>query len=117
MVDVEPIQDWLKTLDRDSLQQIDAAVRLLEKQGPSLGRPLVDSIRYSTIHNLKELRPGSSGATEIRILFAFDSRRAAIMLVGGDKRGQWERWYRKNIPLAEARWKLHEVTIARKEGN
>ena len=54
----------------------------------------------SSIHsakNLKELRPGSSGRSEVRVLFAFDPARRAIMLVAGDKAGNWQRWYRKNI--------------------
>ncbi|MDE2408775.1 MAG: type II toxin-antitoxin system RelE/ParE family toxin, partial [Actinomycetales bacterium] len=75
--------------------------------GPKLGRPLVDSIAGSTIHNMKELRPGSSGSTEIRVLFVFDAKRQAVLLVGGDKSNDYVRWYRKNIPLAEARFALY----------
>jgi hypothetical protein len=50
---------------------------------------------------LKELRPGSKGRSEIRIIFAFDPDRSALLLLGGDKAGSWDRWYRDNIPLAE----------------
>jgi hypothetical protein len=50
---------------------------------------------------MKELRPGSSGRSELRILFAFDPERSAIMLIAGDKAGNWSRWYRKNIPRAD----------------
>ena len=50
---------------------------------------------------MKELRPGSSGRSELRILFAFDPKRAAIMLIAGNKAGNWVRWYKKNIPLAD----------------
>jgi len=53
------------------------------------------------IHHLKELRPGSAGRSEIRVLFAFDPTRSALLLLGGDKAGNWQRWYRANIPLAE----------------
>ncbi|WP_078603392.1 type II toxin-antitoxin system RelE/ParE family toxin [Streptomyces sp. NRRL S-455] len=49
----------------------------------------------------KELRPGSGGRSEIRIIFAFDPTRSALLLLGGDKAGNWDRWYRDNIPLAE----------------
>src|SRR5260221_1923960 len=52
-------------------------------------------------HHLKELRPGSRGRSEIRIIFAFDPARSALLLLGGDKAGNWERWYRDNIPQAE----------------
>lgn len=100
-VDISLIVDWLKTLDRDSREQVVAAIELLEAHGPQLGRPLVDTVRASRHRNMKELRPGSSGRSELRILFAFDPKRAAIMLVAGDKAGNWTRWYRKNIPLAD----------------
>ncbi len=65
-------------------------------------RPSAD--RWSTgsrIHHLKELRPGSRGRSEIRIIFAFDLARSALLLLGGDKAGNWQRWYRDNIPIAE----------------
>jgi hypothetical protein len=61
----------------------------------------VDRIQGSRIHHLKELRPGSGGRSEIRVLFAFDPARTALLLLGGDKAGNWKRWYRENIPLAE----------------
>ncbi|BCJ42859.1 hypothetical protein GCM10010168_04010 [Actinoplanes ianthinogenes] len=51
---------------------------------------------------MKELRPGSSGSSEVRILFAFDPWRSAILLIGGDKSGNWSGWYRQAIPAAEA---------------
>ena len=73
----------------------------LREEGPSLGRPLVDRLKGTRIHHLKELRPGSKGRSEIRIIFAFDPTRSALLLLGGDKAGNWERWYRANIPLAE----------------
>jgi hypothetical protein len=50
---------------------------------------------------MKELRPGSSGRSELRILFAFDPQRSAILLIAGNKAGNWIRWYKKNIPLAD----------------
>jgi hypothetical protein len=74
---------------------------MLERSGPGQGRPLVDSITASRITNMKELRPPSSGTSEIRILFVFDPWRSAILLVAGDKSGQWSRWYRQAIPEAE----------------
>ncbi|MGW4420897.1 type II toxin-antitoxin system RelE/ParE family toxin [Streptosporangium sp. NPDC004631] len=58
-------------------------------------------IKGSGLHRLKELRLGSRGRSEIRIIFAFDPTRSALLLLGGDKAGNWERWYRDNIPLAE----------------
>lgn len=77
------------------------AVAALREEGPTLGRPLVDRLKGSFLHHLKELRPGSRGRSEIRIIFAFDPTRSALLLLGGDKAGNWERWYKENIPLAE----------------
>lgn len=56
---------------------------------------------------MKELRPGSSGSSEIRMIFAFDPIREAIFLVAGDKSGQWREWYRRAIPLADSRFEEH----------
>lgn len=67
--------DWarqLRKLDRDSSRQVGAAVELLKQHGPSVKRPLVGEITTSKIKNMKELRPGSTGRSEIRILFVFD---------------------------------------------
>jgi Uncharacterized protein conserved in bacteria len=67
-------------------------VAALREEGPTLGRPLVDRLNGSPLHHLKELRPGPRGRSEIRIIFAFDPTRAALLLLGGDKAGNWERW-------------------------
>jgi hypothetical protein len=56
---------------------------------------------------LKELRPASAGTSEIRILFAFDPVRRALLLVSGDKSGNWKGWYDLNIPIAEQRFRRH----------
>ncbi len=94
---------WFSNLikeDLDSAIQVAQAVAALREEGPTLGRPLVDRLKGSSLHHLKELRPGSRGRSEMRIIFAFDPTRAALLLLGGDKAGDWERWYKKNVPLA-----------------
>ena len=63
----------------------------------------------------KELRPGSSGTSEIRILFAFDPARQAILLVAGDKAGNWRRWYVDNIPVADDRFDEHLTELKERE--
>jgi hypothetical protein len=68
---------------------------------------LVDRLKGPQVHHLKELRPGSRGRSEIRTIFAFDPIRAALLLLGGDKAGNWERWYRDNIPRAERLYIAH----------
>jgi hypothetical protein len=96
--------EWFTALikeDLGSAVQVAQAVAALREEGPMLGRPLVDRLKGATIHHLKELRPGSRGRSEIRIIFAFDPARSALLLLGGDKAGNWQRWYRDNIPLAE----------------
>ena len=64
-------------------------------------------VRGSELPHLKELRPGSTGDTEVRILFAFDPVRRAVLLVGGDKSADWRGWYARAIPLAEDRYREH----------
>jgi hypothetical protein len=95
---------WFTALIKEDLAsavQVAQAVAALREEGPALGRPLVDRVQGSRVHHLKELRPGSAGRSEIRVLFAFDPTRSALLLLGGDKAGNWQRWYRQNIPIAE----------------
>jgi hypothetical protein len=86
---------WYDTLSARQRGTVDEAVDTLAERGPGLGRPLVDTLRTDTLPNLKELRIRS-----IRILFVFDPRRVAILLVAGDKAGEWEAWYDRMIPEA-----------------
>ena len=86
---LEEVETWLLDLDDDSYDQVAAAIDKLAEDGPTLGRPLVDKIKGSRQHNLKELRPGSSGTSEVRILFVFDPERRAVLLAAGDKSGNW----------------------------
>ncbi len=95
---------WFTALIKEDLGsaiQVAQAVAALREEGPTLGRPLVDWLKGARIHHMKELRPGSRGRSEIKIIFAFDPARSALLLLGGDKAGNWQRWYRDNIPLAE----------------
>lgn len=66
---------------------------------------------------MKELRPGSTGRTEIRVLFGFDRERMAILLVGGDKSGNWTTWYEVNIPIADDRFDEHQAAIEAKRSS
>jgi len=91
-----------------------ATIRVLRDIGPTLGRPLVDTVVGSRHANMKELRPGSTGRTEIRLLFAFDLDRRAIVLVGGDKSDDWRGWYVENIPIADERFDEHQAAIEKR---
>lgn len=90
-----------------------AAVEILKDSGPSLGRPLVDTIKGSRHSNMKELRPGATGT--LRVLFAFDPRRHAILLIGGDKTGRWQEWYDEILPVADDLYDAH-LQALRDEG-
>ena len=77
-------------------------VYLLQQFGPQLGRPHADTLKGSRIANLKELRAKTS-VHALRVLYYFDERRHAILLVGGDKKGKNEKFfYKKLIEEAEA---------------
>ncbi len=105
LVMTRQVRDWLHALrtgDPVTRRLVSQAIDQLLDEGPQLGRPLVDRIAGSRLHNLKELRPGSSGSSEVRILFIFDPVRNAVLLIAGDKSGRWTQWYREAIPMAEA---------------
>ena len=104
--------DWAMGLEQDDAEALLAAVRVLRDAGPTLGRPLVDTVAGSRHSNMKELRPGSTGRTEVRVLFAFDRSRKAILLVGGDKSDDWKGWYRRNISIADERFDDHQAALA-----
>lgn len=99
---VNEVLEWIDQLDGATHARVVQAIEALAAGGPALGRPLVDTITGSRIQNLKELRPGT-----VRILFAFDPWRSSILLVAGDKRGQWRAWYQSAIPLAEQRYEIY----------
>ena len=109
-IDYSFIEDWLDKQDAQTIQHMEVVLNVLCEQGPNLGRPLVDRIKGSRIHNLKELRIVTEGRGEYRILFVFDPDRRAVLLVAGDKsKGKnnsliWFGWYRKAVTLAERRY-------------
>lgn len=92
-------------------------VGVIERMGPAVGRPYVDRIHQSRYRNMKELRC----ARGIRILFAFDSRRIAVLLVGGNKSGRddtspnWNKWYDKFVPVADRLMDTHLENLKRKD--
>ena len=103
------VQRWLRRLDADRRAEVKGAMTRVASGGWTLGRPRVDRIHGSRVHKLKEVRVGRG----IRILFAFDSNRDAVMLTGGDKTGDWERWYRRHIERAEHLYLDHERRIGK----
>ena len=84
-----------------------ALTRVLQRFGPSLGRPRVDTLKGSRHANMKELRFDAADGVW-RVVFAFDPKRRAILLVAGDKSGGSEkRFYRELIRKADARFDAH----------
>ena len=106
----DEILAWLTQLDDDAKEAIYKNLLILKHIGPSLGRPRVDSIKQGKYKNMKELRVKNK-KRQFRILFAFDPDRKAILLVGGDKRGD-KRFYQRLIPIAD---KLYENYLEKKE--
>ncbi len=108
----DEVDSWLCRLeetDPESYVQVNQAIMILAVNGPAEGRPMVDRVHGSVLHNLKELRPGSSGRSELRVLFMFDPWRSAILLVAGNKAGDWGGWYERCIPTAE---KLYDTYLS-----
>ncbi len=97
--------EWWNGLTAEAQDDIAAGVGLLQQQGPALGRPHVGAIRNSRHANMKELIV-QHGGNPYRVLFAFDPRRCAILLIGGDKTGD-DHWYEHMVPLADRLYDEH----------
>ncbi|MDN4036877.1 type II toxin-antitoxin system RelE/ParE family toxin [Massilia sp. YIM B02443] len=105
---------WWDALTEFEQESIDASVRLLEERGPHLGFPHTSGIVGSRHSHMRELRVRHEGRP-YRILYAFDPRRSAILLLGGDKTGD-NRWYEVNIPIADKLYDKH-IEILTREGH
>lgn len=97
--------DWWNMLNEKERIDVTASVGLLEQCGPNLKFPHASGIEDSKHSHMRELRIQHCGKP-YRILYAFDPRRCAILLIGGDKTGD-ERWYDKNIPIADCLYDEH----------
>jgi len=105
LIYVDEFALWLDNQPEPLQNETLAYLEMLKERGPQLGRPYVDTLKGSSIANLKELRFDFERAP-IRILFAFDPKRQAVILLGGNKQGD-KRWYGTNIPIAEKRFYKH----------
>ena len=97
--------EWWDALDEEAQISINAVVLVLERVGPALTRPYADTVKGSRHPNMRELRIQHQGRP-FRLLYAFDPRRTAIILVGGDKGGD-DRWYGVYIPIADKLYDEH----------
>ena len=102
MVEIEftdEFERWWETLDAETQDSIAFAVRLLEEKGTNLRSPHSSGINGSRHGRMRELRVQHQGQP-YRILYAFDPRKVAVLLLGGDKTGN-DRWNEENVPTAD----------------
>lgn len=109
----DELGEWWVNLSEAEQESIDSSVRLLEEKGPNLGFPHTSGIEGSKHTHMRELRVQHEGRP-YRVLYAFDPRRCAILLLGGDKTGD-DRWYDVHVPIADKLYDTHIETL-RKEG-
>lgn len=114
------VREWLRALreaDVNTYRSVNVAIDMLAETGPGLGRPLVDSLHGSAVKNFKELRPRSGRDVAVRVVFVFDPWSQAVLLVAGNKAGDWSRWYKTAIPAAETAYESWlAVERKRREG-
>jgi hypothetical protein len=92
-------------LDAPEQKSVGRVVDMLEEAGPALKFPFSSGIAGSTFPHMRELRIQHEGRP-YRVLYAFDPRRCALLLLGGDKTGD-NRWYDRMIPKADALYERH----------
>jgi len=109
----DELGQWWAELTQAEQESVAAAVGLLEAQGPHLGFPHTSSIEQSKHSHMRELRIQHEGRP-YRLLYAFDPRRCAILLLGGDKTGD-KRWYDVTVPRADKLYDMH-IEMLKKEG-
>jgi len=102
---------WWDSLSEAQQESVDASVRLPEEHGPHLPFPHSSGVSQSRHGHMRELRIQHRGRP-IRVLYAFDPRRTAILLVGGDKTGD-DRWYEVSVPLADQLYTQHLMELKR----
>jgi len=101
---------WWESLTIDEQEDVAIVVLLLEQSGPTLGFPRSSAVRSSRHAHMRELRVQHAGRP-YRVLYAFDPRRVAILLIGGDKTGD-NRWYERFVPVADRLYDEHLEEIS-----
>ncbi|WP_368904576.1 type II toxin-antitoxin system RelE/ParE family toxin [Taklimakanibacter lacteus] len=102
-----------ETLTEAEQISIAAHVRKLEQRGPNLPFPYSSGVTGSRHAHMRELRV-QSGGRPLRVFYAFDPRRMAILLIGGDKTGD-KRFYHRMIPIADALYDIHLVELEKEK--
>jgi hypothetical protein len=101
-------------LTEAEMEDVEAAVELLEQFGPILPFPHSSDVKSSRHGQMRELRIQHEGRP-YRVLYAFDPRRCAVLLIGGEKTGLGDRWYERYVPIADQLYDTYLDEI-RKEG-
>jgi hypothetical protein len=101
----DEFEAWWDSLAEEEQEEVRASVRLLQDFGPSLKYPHSTGIVQSVYSHMRELRT-QCGGRPLRSLYAFDPRRTAILLIGGDKTGN-DRWYDEFVPKADQIYARH----------
>jgi len=109
----DEFEEWWNQLTEAEQESVEASVGLLEERGPNLRFPHSSGIETSRHEHMRELRTQHEGRP-YRTLYAFDPRRTAILLIGGDKTGNG-RWYDEYVPIADDLYDAHLKEL-RKEG-
>ena len=109
----DEFEQWWVTLTEAEQVDVAATVTLLQQKGPQLPFPHSSGINNSKHSHMRELRTQHQGRP-YRTLYAFDPRRSAILLLGGDKTGD-DDWYDKNIPIADRLYDDH-LALLKNEG-
>ena len=104
---------WWAGLEEGQQDDVAAVVELLLEHGPRLPFPYSSGVEGSRHSHIRELRI-QSGGSPIRVFYAFDPRRSAILLIGGDKTGN-DRFYKQYVPLADKLYDEHLEEL-REEG-
>jgi hypothetical protein len=95
----DEFENWWLSLSESEQESVSAVVELVAVEGHQLRFPFSSGIKGLRHRHMRELRVQHAGRP-FRVLYAFDPRRAAILLIGGDKTGN-DRWYEQVIPLAD----------------
>lgn len=110
----EVFDEWFTDLKQDAQVEIIAKVNLLKLLGPQLKRPHADTLKGSKHANMKELRADTTDQV-LRVAFAFDPTRSAILLIGGNKTGTSQtRFYKQLIAKADELYEIHLAALKRK---
>ena len=110
----DQFDEWWESLSEDEQDSVAATVGVLEERGPTLQHPISSGIESSRHSHMRELRIQHQG-DPYRVLYAFDPRRAGILLIGGNKTGN-DRWYEEYVPQADDLYDEHLKELKEKDG-